>query len=64
MVTAGLARDVEAVNQYAAPIHAPTAHATCWTWPVRNSATMTNSSPAVATTSLSRTGARGGGGRG
>ena len=54
MVTAGLAKEVEAVNQYAAPIHAPAAQATCWTQPVRTRATMTNSSPAVATTSLSR----------
>ena len=29
MVTAGLAKEVEAVNQYAAPIQAPTTHATC-----------------------------------
>ena len=57
MVTAGLANAVEAVNQYAAPIQAPTAQATCWRRPVRARATMTSISPAVATTSLSRTGA-------
>ena len=65
MITAGLAKEVEAVNQYTATIQAPTAHATCWRRPVRARATITNSSPAVATTSLSRWVARrAGGGRG
>jgi len=57
MVTAGLANEVEAVDQYAVPVHAPTAQATCWMRPVRTRATMTNSSPAVATASLSKIGA-------
>ena len=56
MVTAGLAKDVEEVNQYAAPIHAPTDQAACCIRPVRASVTISSSSPAVATASPSSTG--------
>ena len=51
MVTAGLANEVDEVNQYAAPIQAATATAEAGARPVRARATMTAISPAVATTS-------------
>src|SRR5215475_12092277 len=57
MVTAGLANEVDAVNQYAAPIHAPTAQLTCWSRPLLARVTMTSIRPAVATISLSSNGA-------
>src|SRR5689334_2478632 len=50
IVTAGLANDVELVNQYAAPIYAPTAAADKPARPVRARAKITATSPAVATT--------------
>src|SRR3977135_767559 len=50
-VTAGFAKDVELVNQYAAPMYAPTAAADRAARPVRASAKITAISPAVATTS-------------
>ena len=54
MVTAGLANEVEEVNQYAAPMYAPTAGATAVARPVRTRAKMTSTTPAVATTSPTR----------
>src|SRR4051794_39151515 len=51
MVTAGLANEVEEVNQYAAPIQAATAAADSGARPVRARVTMTAMSPAVATSS-------------
>src|SRR6478735_7026667 len=53
-VTAGLANDVLLVNQYAAPIYAPTAAAASAARPVRAKAKITAISPAVATTSPTR----------
>src|ERR1700716_3632788 len=50
-VTAGFAKDVELVNQYAAPMYAPTAAADSEAQPVRASAKITAISPAVGTTS-------------
>lgn len=57
MVAAGLANEVEAVNQQAAPIQAPTAQLACWSRPVRARVTMTRRNPAVATTSPISSGA-------
>src|SRR5689334_23251602 len=54
IVTAGLANDVELVNQYAAPIYAPTAAADRPARPVRARAKITATRPAVATTSPTR----------
>ena len=54
IVTAGLANDVELVNEYAAPMYAPTAAAESPARPVRASAKIRAISPAVATTSPSR----------
>jgi hypothetical protein len=51
MVIAGLAKLVEAVNQYVAPIQAPAAAGTLAARPDRVSAKMTRISPAVAMTS-------------
>src|ERR671927_112557 len=53
-VTAGLANDVELVNQYAAPIYAPTAAADRPARPVRGRAKISAMRPAVATTSPTR----------
>ena len=50
-VTAGLAKEVELVNQYAAPMYAPTAGAASAPRPERTRAKISNTSPAVATTS-------------
>ena len=58
IVTAGLANEVELVNQYAAPIYAPTAAADRAPRPVRASAKISAISPVVATTSDNRVGAR------
>jgi len=55
-VTAGLANDVELVNQYAAPMYAPTVGAAIAPRPVRTSANTRTRSPAVATTSPRRCG--------
>ena len=52
-VTAGLANDVEAVNQYAAAMYSPTAKGTV-EGRLRTHPQMTVSSPKVATNSLSR----------
>ena len=54
MVTAGLANDVLLVNQYAAPMYAPTAAADSAARPVRARAKINAISPAVATTSPTR----------
>ena len=51
MVTAGLAKLVEDVNQYAPAIQSPTAYGTASARPVRMQPWMTSSSPIVATTS-------------
>src|SRR4029077_15941395 len=48
MVIAGLAKLVEEVNQYAAPIYAPTAAGADRARPDRARAKITSSSPAVA----------------
>ena len=53
-VTAGLANDVLLVNQYAAPMYAPTAAADSAARPVRARAKINAISPAVATTSPTR----------
>ena len=50
-VTAGLAKDAEAVKKMAAPIQAPTAPGTASPRSVWTSAKMTSSSPPVATAS-------------
>src|SRR5215217_3642380 len=50
-VTAGLAKLVELVNQYAPPIHAATAHGVFSVRSVRARAKITSTSPAVAITS-------------
>lgn len=50
-VTAGLANEVELVNQYAAPMYAPTAPADRAVRPVRANAKTSSTNPAVATTS-------------
>src|SRR3954447_8106608 len=52
-VTAGLAKDVEDVNQYAAPMYAPTAGAASMPRPLRASAKTSATRPRVATTSPS-----------
>ena len=52
-VTAGLAKDVDEVNQYAAPMYAPMAGAASMPRPVRASAKIRTTSPTVATTSPS-----------
>ena len=52
-VTAGLAKLVDDVNQYAPPIHAPTAKGTADPRPVRTQPWITNNSPTVAITSES-----------
>ena len=52
-VTAGLANEVLEVNQYAAPMYAPTAGAASSPRPVRARAKMSATRPAVATTSAS-----------
>src|ERR1700760_485841 len=52
--TAGLAKDVELVNQYAAPMYAPTAVADSAARPVLARVMMSAISPAVATTSPMR----------
>ena len=54
-VTAGLANDVEDVNQYAAPIHAATAAGTSADRSLRTSAKITRTSPDVATISPTST---------
>lgn len=54
IVTAGLAKEVEDVNQYAAPTKAPTAGPTRAARPVRTRAKISRMRPAVATTSPSR----------
>ena len=51
MVTAGLAKEVEEVNQYAAPIQAATEAADSEARPVRARVRITAISPAVATSS-------------
>src|SRR4051794_22880902 len=53
-VTAGLAKDVELVNQYAAPMYAATAAADSAARPLRARAKTSAISPAVATTSPTR----------
>src|SRR6266545_6493459 len=50
-VTAGLAKLVDDVNQYAPPIQMPTAKGTTLARPVRTQPWMTSSSPTVATIS-------------
>ena len=55
-VTAGLAKDVEEVNQYAAPMYAPTAAGATLVRPVRANAKISRTRPAVATTSPSQRG--------
>ena len=50
-VTAGLANEVELVNQYAAPMYAPTAAAQRAARPVRARVKMSAIKPAVATIS-------------
>ncbi|BCY09382.1 hypothetical protein L3i22_044700 [Actinoplanes sp. L3-i22] len=52
-VTAGLAKQVDDVNQQAAPMYAPTAAGPWAPRPVRTSAAISTRRPAVATTSLS-----------
>src|SRR5262245_52749485 len=54
MVTAGLAKLVDDVNQYAPPIHRPTANGTTAARPERTQPWITRSSPTVATTSESQ----------
>src|SRR3954471_16268008 len=54
MLIAGLAKLVELVNQYAAPMYAPTAAGAVDARPVRAREKMTSSSPSVAMTSASR----------
>src|SRR5258706_11043956 len=51
IVTAGLAKLVDDVNQYAPPIHTPTANGTADARPARTQPWITNSKPIVATTS-------------
>ena len=51
-VTAGFANDVEAVNQYAAVMYAPTAAATATGERRRDAPRMTATKPKVATASL------------
>src|SRR5690349_5067610 len=53
IVTAGLAKLVELVNQYAAPMYAPTAAGADDPRPERARAKTSNTRPAVATTSAS-----------
>src|SRR4051812_47248287 len=53
MVTAGLAKLVDDVNQYAAPMYAPTANGAALDRPVRTTPKITKSSPSVATISPS-----------
>ena len=53
-VTAGLANDVELVNQYAAPMYAPTAGAASAPRPLRTSAKISATRNVVATTSATR----------
>ncbi len=53
-VTAGFANDVDEVHQYAAPMYAPTAQGITVDRPPRTSAKISTTSPAVATTSDSR----------
>ena len=53
-VTAGLAKLVDDVNQYAPPIQTPTANGTADARPVRTHPWMTSSNPIVATTSDSQ----------
>jgi len=52
-VTAGFAKDVELVNQYAAPIQAATTTGAASARPVRPTANTTATNPVVATTSAS-----------
>lgn len=54
IVTAGLANEVDDVNQYAPPIHAPTANGTNAARPDRTMPWISSSSPTVATTSESQ----------
>jgi len=54
MLIAGLAKLVELVNQYAAPMYAPTAAGAACARPVRASEKITSSRPSVATTSAKR----------
>ena len=56
IVIAGLAKLVEEVKKYAAPMYAPTAGAARCERPVRTSAKITSTRPAVATTSARRCG--------
>ena len=56
IVIAGLAKLVDEVKKYAAPMYAPTAGAARCERPVRTRAKITSTSPAVATTSASRCG--------
>src|SRR6478735_6763564 len=51
IVTAGLAKLVDEVNQYAPPIHTPTANGTAAARPVRTQPWITSRRPNVATTS-------------
>src|SRR6266536_3824623 len=53
IVTAGLANEVEEVNQYADPMYAPTAAGASAARPADASAKISRISPAVATTSPS-----------
>ena len=57
-VTAGLAKLVEEVNQYAPPIQTPTAKGTARARPVRTQPWITSSRPTVATTSESQSAPR------
>src|SRR5438552_8946478 len=54
IATAGLAKLVDDVNQYAEPIYAPTANGAAELRPERTTPKMTSNSPAVATTSASQ----------
>src|SRR4029450_6614861 len=57
MVTAGFANDVDDVNQYAAPMYAPTAAGATAARPLRTRAKTSKTNPVVATTSPSHSGA-------
>src|SRR5437868_5125254 len=57
MVTAGLAKLVDEVNQYAPAIHSPTANGTARARPVRTHPWITRMRPMVATTSDSHSAA-------
>jgi hypothetical protein len=55
IVTAGLAKLVDDVNQYAAPMYRPTANGVTDVRPERTVPKITSRRPAVATTSPSQT---------